>query len=206
MSDAAFWDRIAPKYAKSKISDMAAYETTLSRTKTYLSPTSRVLEFGCGTGTTALKLAGGTASYIGTDIAPGMVSIANEKLTDAQGLPLSFAVSEVKASAANGKNIDVVLAFNLLHLVRELETALKEIHAILPQGGLFISKTAAIGENWYFRPLVSVMAFFGKAPFVHFLTSDQIDAMIAAAGFELIETDFHPAKTPRRRFVVARKL
>ena len=56
-NQAAFWDRAATKYAAQPISDMTAYDATLARARTYLHPTDRVLEFGAGTGTTALHLA-----------------------------------------------------------------------------------------------------------------------------------------------------
>ena len=51
----------APKYAKSPIKDVPAYEYTLGRTRSYLKPTDAVLELGCGTGGTALKLADAVA-------------------------------------------------------------------------------------------------------------------------------------------------
>ena len=53
-----FWDGAAENYAKSPIRDVEAYNYTLERTRTYLSPTDKVLEVGCGTGSTALLLAG----------------------------------------------------------------------------------------------------------------------------------------------------
>ena len=52
-----FWDRIAPRYAKSPVRDQAAYEHTLDRVAHYLRPEHQVLELGCGTGTTAVHLA-----------------------------------------------------------------------------------------------------------------------------------------------------
>ncbi|MBB5050595.1 cyclopropane fatty-acyl-phospholipid synthase-like methyltransferase [Afipia massiliensis] len=56
-SDARFWDRSSRKYAVSAIADQAGYERTLDRTRALLGPNDRVLELGCGTGTTALRLA-----------------------------------------------------------------------------------------------------------------------------------------------------
>ncbi len=47
MTDAAFWDKAAPKYAKDPISDMDGYHETLNRMKTILQPHHRVLEIGC---------------------------------------------------------------------------------------------------------------------------------------------------------------
>ena len=47
MQDATlFWDRIAPKYAKSPVRDQQAYEATLARTRSYLGAEDKVLELG----------------------------------------------------------------------------------------------------------------------------------------------------------------
>ena len=202
MTDAAFWDRIAPRYAKSPISDPAAYEETLTRVRTYLKSTDTVLELGCGTGSTALKLRDSAGSYAASDISPGMIEIARAK----EGAEnIDFRVGDATANSYVDLDVDVVLAFNLLHLVPQLEANLTDIHAMLPEGGLFISKTPAIGEKWYFRPMVAAMRLVGKAPYVRFLKVDEIDRLIEAAGFRIIETGLYPPRTPSR-FVVARKI
>ena len=51
---AKFWDRIAARYSKKPVADEAAYQKKLQITRKYLRPDSRVLEFGCGTGSTAI--------------------------------------------------------------------------------------------------------------------------------------------------------
>ena len=45
-SDRKFWNKIARKYATSKISDMASYEYTLARTQSHSLQTDQVLELG----------------------------------------------------------------------------------------------------------------------------------------------------------------
>lgn len=205
MTDAAFWDRIAPKYAKSPISNPDAYEDTLARVRTYLGPETRALELGCGTGSTALKLAPGTARYVGSDISDGMIRIAREK--PAEGAPApEFRTASGVARAFAGERFDTVLAFNLFHLVSDLEADLAAIHAHLEPGGLFISKTPALGGKWYFRPLIAAMRLVGKAPStVRLIGVDELDRMIAAAGFRIVETGLYPPSTPSR-LVVARKI
>ena len=205
MTDAAFWDRIAPKYAKSKISNPGAYEETLARVRTYLSPDQSVLELGCGTGSTALLLAEGAGDYTATDISSGMIEIANGKLPDHQGKAPTFRVGGVSPSDYAGERYNTVLAFNLLHLLPDLKGGLGLARDLLPEGGLFISKTPCIGGKWYFRPMVKVMQLFGRAPYVSFLDVDELDRMIEQAGFRIIETGLYPPTTPSR-FIVARKI
>ena len=202
-SDAAFWDKIAPKYAKDPIGDPDAYAATLTRMRDLLRADARVLELGCGTGSTALELAGGVASYVGTDIAPAMVEIARAKLGHDTPDGLSFEVAE--AGALPSGPFDAILALNLLHLVRDLESAVAQAFDVLPSGGLFISKTGLLAEApWYVRIAIHVMRAIGKAPYVRNLSVAELETILTAAGFELVETLLQPDTAPRL-FVVARK-
>src|SRR5690606_14167253 len=79
-SKARFWNRIARKYARDPIADLAGYERTLQRVQALLSKKHEVLEIGCGTGTTALRLAPATRRLVATDISEQMIAIAGEKL------------------------------------------------------------------------------------------------------------------------------
>ena len=51
---AKFWDRIAERYARTPVADETSYKKKLQITQDYLRPGMEVLEFGCGTGSTAL--------------------------------------------------------------------------------------------------------------------------------------------------------
>ena len=129
---ARFWDRIARRYAASAITDMAGYERTLARTRSWLSPDSRVLEIGCGTGTSALRLASDCGLYLATDVSPGMIGIARAKLAAQPLRQLTFALADADRlpGAAIGP-FDVVLAFNVLHLVDDLDAAVAGAAAAL---------------------------------------------------------------------------
>lgn len=144
VSDARFWDRTSGRYARSTISDIAGYERTLERTRGLLRPQDRVLELGCGTGSTALRLADGVQSYLATDISTGMIAIAEQKLATEAIPGLSFLVATVEALAPE-TGFNAVLGFSYLHLVRDLPGTLKHIRGLLAEGGLFISKTPASG-------------------------------------------------------------
>ena len=135
-SDARFWDRTSRKYARGAIADQAGYERTLDRTRGLLRSGDRVLELGCGTGTTALQLAGDVQNYLATDISAGMIAIANEKYAAGPIPALVFRTATTEALTPDAAQFNAVLVFNYLHLVRDLPGTLRRIHALLCSGGL----------------------------------------------------------------------
>jgi ubiquinone/menaquinone biosynthesis C-methylase UbiE len=59
---------------------MGGYEETLARTRSFLHAEDHLLEIGCGTGSTALKLAPSVRQITATNVSGGMLGIANGKL------------------------------------------------------------------------------------------------------------------------------
>ena len=206
-SDARFWDRSSRRYARSRISDQAGYERTLERVRALLKPGDTVLELGCGTGTTALRLADGVGSYLATDISAGMIAIADEKRTAGPVPGLAFRAATAEAVASEGARFDAVLAFNYLHLVRDLGGTLRSIHALLAPGGLFVSKTPCLGDmNPLIRLVLPLMQMIGQAPYAGVFSAQDLSARIAAAGFEVLSVERHASKgKDSRPFIVARR-
>ncbi len=200
---APFWDKLARRYAAQPIKDQAAYETTLERTRSYLGQEDKVLELGCGTGTTALILAEAVSDYTASDFSSGMIEVAEEKRVAQKAGNVTFRVAELGDHVAAGERYDAVMGFNFFHLVRDPEQAFMDVRSILKPGGIFISKTVCLKGKWYLRPVIWTMQRLGKAPFVGFLSAGDVENMIARAGFEILETGSYPSVS---RFVVARKI
>ena len=208
-----FWDGVAAKYAKSPISDMDAYTYSLDRTRSYLTPDDRVLEVGCGTGSTALLLAENAGHITASDLSANMIRIAEGKARDQGVANVSFVTADVMDDALGigSEPYDVVMALNLLHLLRDLPGTIGRIHGLLKPGGLFISKTICpFGKAMplkyrFLKLLVPVMQLVGKAPYVNFMTIETLEDAITAGGFKIIETGNYPASPPSR-YVVARKM
>jgi ubiquinone/menaquinone biosynthesis C-methylase UbiE len=219
-ADTRFWDKTAPKYSQSPISDQAGYQNTLDKTLTLLKPDHAAVELGCGTGTTAVHLAPHVRSYLGTDISPGMIDVANEKLSTREasvsdggkeGIPgLSFRVATAEELASATEKFDVVLGFNYLHLVRDMAGTLKSVNTLLASGGFFISKTPCIKDMTFgpvLLPVVSLARAVGLAPFVTGFTAGQLSKQIEAAGFEIVDTEYHASgKGDTRPYIVAKKV
>lgn len=207
-SDARFWDRISRKYARDAIADQGGYERTLERTRALLKPDDRVLELGCGTGSTALRLAGGVQGYLATDLSAGMIAIARKKQSAAPTPTLDFEIATAEASILEAGRFNAVLGFNYLHMVRDVPATLGRIHTLLAEGGLFISKTPCLGDM---NPLIRLvllpgMRAIGKAPYVSVFGQAGFCQLVSAAGFDILTTENHATRgNDRRPFIVARK-
>jgi ubiquinone/menaquinone biosynthesis C-methylase UbiE len=207
-SKAIFWERIARKYAADPIADMGGYEATLRRVRSLLSPDQDVLEIGCGTGTTALQLAPSTRTLLATDISPSMIAIAREKLALRPIPELSFSVADADTPSFGQGAYHVVLAFNLLHLVSDLDQALSVAVQALKPGGILISKTACISEM---NPLIPYLALplmraIGKAPHVLCFKAKALQSAITRQGMDIVSVERHGTRGKDIRvFIVARK-
>ena len=208
-NEAQFWDKIAAKYAASPIKDEAAYQITLERTASYLQPDQEALELGCGTGNTAVKLAPYLGRLVATDLSQKMLDFGARRAQEAGVTNLELVQAE-PMTAPEGP-FDVVLAFNLFHLLGDLDANLHATAMRLRPDGLFISKTVCMQDirsplkRLLIRGMIPLMRLVGKAPdVVHFMSVADWQARIEAAGFEIIETGSYPVDLPNR-FVVARK-
>ncbi len=202
---ARFWDKIATRYAASPIKNVDNYNRTMERTRAHLSADDRVLEVGCGTGSTALLLSEHVAHVTASDVSGAMIEIANAKAREAEAGNVTFMRAELFDHAPGAGTFDAVLAFNFLHLVPDTEAAVRHIATLVKPGGVFISKTVCLGrKRWVLGPIVGAMRLIGKAPYVNFVNAAKLEAEIAEAGFEIVEsTTFDGA--PDSRFIVARK-
>ena len=206
--DAQFWDRVARKYAQDPVADPEGYARSIRRCEALLAPTWRVVELGCGTGTTALQLAPRVLAYTGADLSREMIAIAEEKRLSAGVSSLRFVVAEAGAPLPEDGRCDAILAMNLLHLVPDLGRTLSQIFARLTPGGLFISKTACLGDmNPLIRLVLPLARWLGKAPAtVRCFTARELEAAVLAAGFEVLAVERHAAKgRDTRPFIVARR-
>jgi len=200
-----FWDRRAEDYAKQPVPDEQAYRQTVERLRAHLRPSDRVLELGCGTGSTALELAASAREILATDYSTAMIRIAETK-SQAEGVTnLKFRSCTADDPALAPESFDLVLALNLLHLLDDLPAGLRRIHELVRPGGLFISKTPCIGDRGLaLRIAIPIMRVAGVAPYVSFVTEHSLVAQIMDGGFDVRETGMYPKKT-RSLFVVARR-
>ncbi|MDC0737435.1 class I SAM-dependent methyltransferase [Cognatishimia sp. SS12] len=207
LSPTFFWNKMARGYARSPVADQSAYEHKLAVTASHLKPTDRLLEFGCGTGTTALIHAPRVAHVDAIDFSSEMIAIAKEKAWDQSCRRVNFAVAAIEdwPIPDAGAAYDVVLGMSILHLVKDVNQTLTRVNQMLKSGGLFFSSTVCLGEmRGLGRVFWPALGHTGLIPKLHPFRIAQLKDHITAHGFR-IETDWRPEK-PGSVFLVARKV
>ncbi|WP_425092129.1 class I SAM-dependent methyltransferase [Tropicimonas sp. S265A] len=199
-----YWDRIAPKYAAKPVKDEAAYAQKLDHVQALLSAEDRVLEIGCGTGSTALHLAPAVSQIVATDISSAMIAIAEDKRRAAGTTNARFARADASETLYEAP-FDVVMSFSLLHLVEDVPGVLDSVYAQLKPGGLFLSKTVCLGDaSLSLRLFVRALGAAGLAPPVTPLSRAELDCALMQARFALVEHRYF-GKGKLNPFIIARR-
>ena len=201
------WDRIARRYARSPIKNQQAYEHKLARTRAYLHPDMDLLEFGCGTGGTAVLHAPHVRSVLGVDFSSAMLDIARERAAEAGVANVEFRHASLGDFDPAGRRFDMVLALSLLHLLEDRDAALARIHEILAPGGVFVSSTACLQKYFGFLRYVAPLARrLGLFPLLRVFSEEDLLRSIEAAGFRIEETWQPEEKKAHVLFVIARRV
>ena len=87
---------------------------------------------------------------------------------------------------------DAVLAFNYLHLVRDLPGTLRRIHACWPTAACSSPRRCLGDMNPLIRLALLPAMRIGKAPYAGAFSASALERQVAAAGFEILATE-----TPR---------
>jgi ubiquinone/menaquinone biosynthesis C-methylase UbiE len=199
-----FWDKIAERYARKPVADEAIYQRKLETTRKYLRPDMDVMEFGCGTGSTALAHAPYVRHIHAVDFSGQMLEIAKRK-AEASGVSnVTFSQSGIEEFDAPDASFDVILGLSVLHLLENRKAAIAKVHRLLKPGGVFVSSTACIADM---MPLIRYVAPAGRAlglmPYIDIFTKADLIADLTGAGFA-IEHEWQPG--PKQAiFLVAGK-
>ncbi|MFD2173727.1 class I SAM-dependent methyltransferase [Rhodobacter lacus] len=196
-----FWDRVAERYAARPLKDPAAYEEMLVEVGGWLQPGDRVLEIGCGTGSTAVRLGGTVERWLGTDFSAEMVRIAQAKEAP-EGVSFMQASAETEHDEAP---FDAICAFHILHLLPDAPATLAALRRQLVPGGLLISKTWCLRDfNPLMRMIFPILRARGYMPEIRQIRARELRAMLTDAGF-VLQGERHFGTHRHSRFIVARR-
>jgi ubiquinone/menaquinone biosynthesis C-methylase UbiE len=204
VSSSKFWDRIAERYSKKPVADEAAYQKKLEITRSYFRPDMEVLEFGCGTGSTAIAHAPHVRHIRAIDVSSKMLEIARAKADRGNVGNVTFEQSAIEDISVPDRSLDVVLGLSILHLLEDKERAIAKVHRMLKPGGVFVTSTICIADSMKFIKLIApVGKALGLMPLLRVFTTKDLLASLVDAGFE-IDHQWQPEKRAAV-FIVAKK-
>ncbi|MCX2979885.1 class I SAM-dependent methyltransferase [Halieaceae bacterium IMCC14734] len=201
-----FWDKKAQGYAASPVSDEETYQRKLTETQKHFAPDMRVLEFGCGTGSTAVHHAPEVLHIDAIDISENMLEIGRQRARESNVDNITFTRGTLTDFNAETASLDAVLGLNVIHLLPDRHSVLTEVARILKPGGIFVSSTGCLGSS-YLR-FITLLLPLGKAlglmPDVFVLTESELASEVKNAGFT-IESQWHHGLKDIDVFMIARK-
>jgi trans-aconitate methyltransferase len=93
-----------------------------------------------------------------------------------------------------------------LHLVDDAQKVLARLNDLMAAGGLLITQTPCLGERgWFFRLLIGLAQKMGVAPYIRSLTITELESLVSASDFEILETKIWDEKNGIQ-WIVARKI
>ncbi|NEQ67327.1 MAG: class I SAM-dependent methyltransferase [Symploca sp. SIO2D2] len=185
-SSAKFWNKIAEGYSRQPIADEAAYQKKLQVTREYFQPSMEVLEFGCGTGSTAIAHAPYVQHIQAIDFSSNMIEIAQGK-ADTQNIQnVTFEQASIDELSVPDRTYDAVLGLNVLHLLENKEEVIAKVYNMLQPGGLFITSTVCLGDTIaWFKLIAPIGKFLGLFPLVKVFTIKDLEKSLTDAGFAI---------------------
>ncbi|MEO0969754.1 MAG: class I SAM-dependent methyltransferase [Cyanobacteria bacterium J06639_18] len=202
---AKFWDKIAQRYSKQPIADEAAYQKKLQVTKEYLQPNMEVLEFGCGTGSTAIIHAPYVKHIRAIDISSKMIEIARGK-AEAQNITnITFEQLGIDELSVPDETFDVVLGLSILHLLENKEQVIAKVHKILKPGGFIVTSTTCLGDTMNaFKFIAPIGKILGLMPLVKVFMVQELEESLTDNGF-VIDYNWQPSKD-KAVFIIGKKV
>ena len=145
-SVSTFWDRVAWLYDLAERSNRTVNAAAAARVAELVPVEARVLDCAAGTGEFSLAAAKRAASVLCTDQSRPMLDRARKKAAKRGLTNISFAQRDVTALSDPDGSFDAVIAANVLHLLPEPETAVRELWRVTAPGGRLILPTYLQGK------------------------------------------------------------
>jgi 2-polyprenyl-3-methyl-5-hydroxy-6-metoxy-1,4-benzoquinol methylase len=173
----------------------------------YLPGSDYILDYGCGTGTLALRFAGRVKEIHGIDFAAGMIEVAGRKAAESGVDNARFMQATIFDPWLEKGSYDSVLAWGILHLVDDRNLVVKQIHELLKPGGLVVSATECMAEKK--TPITSLLSFLLKIGIfpisLQYFTVAELEESFNGAGFQIVEKEIM-GDNPVSCFIAAKKV
>jgi len=207
----AFWDSSAGNYDQTEERFEEIHRRSRELARNHLGKSDVVLDYGCGTGTTACELSTEVARIQAIDISSKMIELAKAKAGAANIENINFAQGDIFDEHFVKESFDAILAYNMLHTVPDAAAVVRRVYELLKPGGLVITVTPCLRDKLSFLvaaqiKLVQILCALRIIPVpIRRLRSTDLDELILEQGFQAKDSEqlFAGASS---YFLVAKKI
>jgi len=190
-----FWDFLAKDFDKGEKRFEPIHIKTIENTRKHINDRKVVLDYGCATGMKTLEIAPYVNTIQGIDLSSKMIEFAKQRAAEKGITNADFAHATIYDEKWRNESFDVILAFNILHLLEDNPRIIHRIYQLLKFDGIFISLTPCVNEKMAFINKIEfsffrMLSIIGLIPPVlnRFKFSD-IDSLLNNGGMNIIETE-----------------
>ena len=189
-----FWDMISDRFDEETRKFESIQIKTVEKTKKYLNDSDIILDYGCGTGTAAIEIASHVTKIYGIDVSSKMIEAAKRKATDRKIKNADFAQATIFDGRYKRNSFDAILAFNILHLIKDKWKIMQRINELLKPGGRIVSVTPCSEDvRTFSKSLLSLVIRTGALilplPYLRFYKFSELEDLIAGGKFQVVETE-----------------
>ncbi|OFX87173.1 MAG: hypothetical protein A2W99_07500 [Bacteroidetes bacterium GWF2_33_16] len=199
-----FWDRTSSYYDKAEKSDVS-YMIFIEKVRKYLKASDIVIDFGCGTGLVCNEIAKNVEFVYAIDISSKMIEIAVKKTSERKIQNIDFIHTTIFDERFKTNSLDVILVFNVLHLLEDSQKVIQRINALLKPGCIIISATPCMGERPILNSLFSIGNKIGIMPKINSFKFSELEHLFVKENFDIIETGCLKQNSPQY-LLIAKKL
>lgn len=139
------------------------------------------------------------------DISENMINVAKSKSEERDISNIQFHVADIYDEKLNKGSFDVIMAFNILYFIKDIDNVMYRINELLRPGGIFISATDCLGEkNTFMTVIQSLLSKSGVIPYIRKYKISDLEGIIEAGNFSIIETH-NLYDYPPNYYIAARK-
>ena len=153
-----------------------------------------------------MRLAPDARHVLATDLSSALLDIAKARQAERGVDNVTFAHHGI-ADLPEGP-FEMVAAYNVLHLIEDIDGAVADLAARVKPGGVLVTKTGVMGDTWRgqaLRVVIGAMRLIGKAPYVGIHKAREIDRLMEKYGLQIVEAETMGGAVGSR-FLVARKV
>lgn len=143
----SFWDSSAGNYDQTEERFEEIHRRSRELAKKHLGKSDVILDYGCGTGTTACELSTEVARIQAIDISSKMIELAKAKARAENIENVNFAQGDIFDAHFANESFDAILAYNMLHTVPDADAVVRRAYALLKPGGLIITVTPCLRDK-----------------------------------------------------------